>query len=228
MLTLTLTTVMASAHAAMVVATLLAQAEPAPPEPPPPPAPTGPAATPEPPFAPPNAMAVHGRYAYRPDDSSGAAPTGGFSMGATFERRYAVIAGRVGLGAGLDLFYDHFSSEGEVISVKSKLLTQTSFVALQTLSVELRPVRPWIAAGAGVTIAYYSGSNVTNQGGVTDTEAQPLVRAAAGVDVDVARRSALVLRADYTHPLTHPTFGGFAASPLGDLIDVGVGFLYRF
>jgi hypothetical protein len=49
-----------------------------------------------------------------------------------------------------------------------------------------------------------------------------------GLDVTVAPQMAVVVRADFTHPLSRPTFGGFASSPFGDLFDVGAGFLYRF
>jgi len=46
--------------------------------------------------------------------------------------------------------------------------------------------------------------------GTTSTEVQP------------------VARVDYTHPLTRPTFAGMSESPFGDLIDLGVGYQYRF
>jgi hypothetical protein len=218
--------------AALFVASWLAQAEPAPPEP----APAAPpAAAPSPsssPPLPPTSLAVYGRFAYRPGDSVGPAPAAGFSLGATFEHRYAAINDLVGLGVGVDLFYDHFASDQQFITTSQQLLTQTSFVALQTVSLALGRARPWVAGGGGVTWAYFSGTGLTGTGmplpGVSDSELQPLVRGAAGLDVTVAPQMAVAVRADLTHPLTHPTFGGFGYSPFGDLVDAGVGFLYRF
>jgi hypothetical protein len=211
------------------VATLLAQAEQAPPEPAPPPAvPVAAEAAP----LPPSSMAVHGRFAYRPGDSIGPAPAAGFSLGATFERRYALIGDRLGLGVGVDLFFDHFAADQQFITAHQQLLTQTSFVALQTVSVALGRVRPWVAGGFGLSFAYFSGTGLTDMGmplpGVSDNEVLPIVRAAGGLDIGLRDQLALVVRADYTHPLTTPTFGGYAYSPFGDLVDAGVGLLYRF
>jgi hypothetical protein len=207
--------------AGWLLARVLAQAEAAPPEPPPSPA-AAPAPAPppeiEPPRVPTNTVAVHGRFAYRPGDDGTVAPRGGFSLGATFHHRYARLADVVGLGAEIDFFHDHFSSDGQYITVNPRRLTHDSFVALQTLALEPQaPVRPWIAAGGGLTIA---------QAGAT--EIQPVVRGALGLDVTIAPRTALVLRGDYTMPLTQPALAGVAESPFGGFLDVGLGFLYWF
>jgi hypothetical protein len=217
--------------AALFVASWLAQAEPAPPEPaaPSPPAPPTAAAIE---LSPPTSLAVHGRFAYRPGGSVGAAPAAGFSLGATFEHRYASPVSVLGLGVAIDFFYDHFSRDGTFIEAMPELLTQTSFVALQTVSAELGRVRPWLAGGVGLTFAYFSGTGLTDTGtpmpGVSASKLQPLVRGAVGLDVTIAPQMAIVVRGDLTHPLTHPTFGGFGSSPFGDLVDIGVGLLYRF
>jgi len=218
-----------TAPAALFVASWLAQAEPAPPEPPPPaPAPAPALASPPPPTS----LAVHGRFAYRPGDAVGPAPATGFSLGATVERRYALIGDRLGLGVGVDLFFDHFARDQQFITAHQQLQTHTSFVVLQTASFTVGRVRPWLGAGGGVTWAYFEGTAPTDMAipapGFSHNELQPLVRGAAGLDVTVAPQMAIVVRADFTHPLTHPTFGGFAVSPFGDLADVGAGFLYRF
>jgi len=220
---------MVASAPALLVASWLAQADPAPFDPPAPPpagAPAPAASIDEPAHPHPNGMAVHGRFAYRANDGNDGAPASGFSLGASFEHRYAAVS-RFDLGVGVDLFYDRFSADGDYVSLVPHLVTQTSFAVFQTVSTDLGPVRPWIAAGAGLTVAYFSGTDAADMH-VTDSALQPLVRAAVGVDVELAPREAVVVRADYTHPLTGPTVGGFAASPFGDLIDVGVGFLYRF
>jgi hypothetical protein len=201
-------------------------AEAAPSEPPPP-SPASPTALLEPPPPRPSAVGVHARFAYRPEDDGAVAPRGGFSVGGTFERRYATVGARLGLGIGVEFFYDHFGYSGDSVTLMSHLLTQTSFVALQTLSTDVATARLWVGGGAGVTIAYASGGAM-NGVGTTSTEVQPVARGAAGVDLPLAPRSAIVVRVDYTHPLTRPTFAGSSESPFGDLIDVGVGYQYRF
>lgn len=201
-------------------------AETAPSEPAPP-SPASPTALLEPPPPRPSAVGVHARFAYRPEDDGAVAPRGGFSVGGTFERRYATVGARLGLGIGVEFFYDHFGYSGDSVTLMSHLLTQTSFVALQTLSTDIATARLWVGGGAGVTIAYASGA-ATNGVGTTSTEVQPVARGAAGVDLPFGLRSAVVVRADYTHPLTRPTFAGSSESPFGDLIDVGVGYQYRF
>jgi hypothetical protein len=218
---------MSASLPAAALAFWLAQAEPAPPEPVAPPSPAAPAALLEPPPARASAVGVHARFAYRPEDDGAVAPRGGFSLGATFERRYATVGKRLGLGLDVDFFFDRFGSQAESISLTPHLLTQTSFVALQTLSTDVATVRLWVGGGGGLTIAYAS-SALANGMGATTSEVQPVARAAAGADLPVAPRSAVVVRVDYTHPLTRPTFAGFAGSPFGDLVDVGLGFQYRF
>src|SRR5579871_3385706 len=119
-----------AAASAALVASWLAQAEPAPPEPSPPepaanPAPAAPSeVTPRRPL---HAVAVHGRFAYRPNDSGSGVPSEGFSLG-----------GPLGLGVGLDFFFDRFAGDqknvtsGTQVALYAHELMQTSFVALQT------------------------------------------------------------------------------------------------
>jgi hypothetical protein len=206
---------------AALVASWLAQAEPAPPEeaPPTPAGPAAPAPTPAPtpaeepsPRRPVYAVAVHGRFAYRPNDSGSGVPSEGFSLGGTLERRYAEVGGVIGLGIGLDFFFDRFASDqknmtsGTQVALYAHELTQTSFVALQTVALEHRPVRPYVAAGAGIGV----GSST-----------RPVARGVAGVELGLSRATAVTVRADLTHPLSNP--GAY-----GDILDVGVGFLERF
>lgn len=209
------------------VASWLAQAEPAPPENEAPAAPAAPAAALEPPSPRPNTVGVHARFAYRTDDDGAVAPRGGFSLGATFERRYANVGHRLGLGLDVDLFFDRFSGDAALVGYPPRELTQNSFVVLQTLSTIGLPLRAWVGAGGGVTVAYASGG-VSSDMTFSHAELEPVARGAIGVDLPVAPHSAVVVRFDYTHPLTRPTLAGFANSPFGDFVDVGLGFQYRF
>src|SRR5580765_3101658 len=114
--------------AAVGLSCWLAQAEPAPAEPTPTPAAAAPSpAEPAPPAAAPGAaepapdpaparrpssMSVAARYARRLGaESTTLAPTSGFSLGATYQRRYLLLAERVGLGVDADLYYDHFAAD---------------------------------------------------------------------------------------------------------------------
>jgi hypothetical protein len=194
------------AASALVVVSWLAQAELAPAEEPP--APSAPMAPPleASPRRPLHSVAVHGRFAYRPNDSGSNVPRAGFSLGGTFERRYADLGNVFGLGVGLDFFFDRFSSDGTHVSLMPNALTQTSFVALQTVALDRLPVRPWVAAGAGVAV---------------ESSVRPVARGAAGVELGLTRSTAIALRADLTHALS-------GAGSTGDILDVGLGLLERF
>jgi hypothetical protein len=185
--------------AALVVLSWLAQAEPAPPE-----APAPAAAEAQAPRRPLNAVAVHGRLATRATGADGVARAG-FSLGGTFERRYAEVANALALGVGVEFFFDRFSGDAPSSSQATEGSTQNSFVALQTVALERFAFRPWVAVGAGL--------------GVT-SKVRPVVRGALGIEMELPHSCALALRADLTHGLT--------SSELGDLLDVGLGFLQRF
>jgi hypothetical protein len=212
----------AATRAALVVLGWLAQAEPAPltdpqpPDPQPPlgavaPSPTAPAAEEPEARTPSHAIAVHGRFAYRPNDTGSGVPAGGFSLGGTFERQYADLAHVFGFGAGLDLFFDRFSTDGTHVTAMPRQLMQTTFVALQTVALEHLPVRPWVAAGAGIAVgSVASGSSV-----------RPVARGVAGVELGISRATAVVVRADLTHTLSD-------AGAYGDILDVGLGLCERF
>lgn len=215
---------------------LLAQAEPAP---------VPAAAGPLPPPAPANALGVFGRLGYRVgDEGSQLGPTAGFSIGGTFTRRYAHLGSPswpgIDLAVGVDFFHDQFSSnvEGsemvapgmEQLYDARRVLTQTSFAAVQTVALPLSRTRLWAAGGAGVTIAHFSTPERNLRPG-DRSAVQPLVRGAVGLDVTVKSGMGVCLRADYTHTLTRPTLTtetGQTLSLFGDLLDIGIGLFYRF
>lgn len=218
----------AATRAALVVLGWLAQAKPAPltnPLPPDPQPPIG-AAAPSPAAQAPeepeartlrDSIAVHGRFAYRPNDTGSGVPTSGFSLGGTFEHRYAELGETFTFGAGLDFFFDRFASDekmttsGSQVALYAHELMQTSFVALQTVALEHLPVRPWVAAGAGLAVgSVASGPSV-----------RPVARGVAGVELGLSRSTAVVVRADLTHTLSD-------AGAYGDILDVGLGLCERF
>jgi hypothetical protein len=222
------------------LAALLAQAEPAP----------APASAP-PPLLPPsaaalatpdNALSVHARFAYRlGNEGSRLGPAAGFSLGGSFERRYLVAPdGRFELGAAVDFFYDRFSRGVTGSSMVApgqeqpfaaqRTLSQTSFALLQTAGLRAGPVRPFVAVGVGLTLAYFNTPEADLRPG-TANATQPLGRAVAGVDIAVSHAASLTVRADYTHLWTRPTFvttAGQSYDLFGDLFDMGLGMLVRF
>jgi hypothetical protein len=219
----------------------LAQAEPAPVEPAPAPAPAAAPAGDRGPATRRNSMAVAARLAQRLGaDAKALGPVTGFSLGVTYQRRYLLVAERLGLGLDVDFFYDHFAADFQTAQPiepgiasppdAQRTLSQTSFAALQTLSLDAAPAVAWIGAGVGFTVASFSTLEPALQPGSL-TAVQPLSRAAFGVDVTIAPRTAVGLRADFTHPFTNPTLTttrGETYRPFGDLFDVGLGLLYRF
>jgi hypothetical protein len=234
----------ALASSAMLVASLLAQAEPAPAEPPPPlPAgapPNAPADPADDAPEPANTISVLARLAERlGSEGTSPGPAAGFSLGLSFQRRYLRLAPRVGLVAAVDFLHDHFAADVQNATPISpveqppdaqRVVTQTSFVVLQLVTVDAGPVTAWLGAGAGVTFASFTTPEPAFAPGSLHA-LQALARGAAGFDVTIARRMAVGVRADVTHPFTHPTLTttmGQTYSPFGDLFDVGVGFLYRF
>jgi hypothetical protein len=226
-----------STLAAAFVSSWLAQAEPAPVEPVPPAAPLVDPA----PVTRRNSVAFAARLAQRLGaDAKALGPLTGFSVGLTYQRQYLLVAERLGLGLDVDFFYDRFSSDFQTAQPiepgiasppdAQRTLSQTSFAALQTLSFDAAPAVAWLGAGLGVTVASFSTLEPALQPGSLSA-LQPLSRVAFGVDVTVAPRTAVGLRADFTHPFTNPTLTttrNETYRPFGDLFDVGLGLLYRF
>jgi hypothetical protein len=202
--------------AAALLACLLAQAEDnaadparAPPAPPGPPTPTpslqGDAEGP-------NAFGVAGRFAYRlnRDAASPSVPSAGLSLGASFEHRYATLGGALELGAALDMFFDRFSSAGDLVSAQGTTIQETSFVALQTAAVRVGGgPRVWAGLGGGLGV-----------GGLADSTIHALARGAGGLEIPLRGAAALLVMADYTRTL--------ASQSRSDLFDAGAVLLYRF
>ncbi len=223
--------------AAAFLSTWIAQAEPAPVEPVPEPAP---AADPLPATRR-NSMTLAARLAQRlGTDAKALGPVTGFSLGVSYQRRTLLIAEHLGLGVDVDFFYDHFAQDFQTAQPiepgiasppdAQRTLSQTSFSALQTLSFDSEPAVVWLGAGLGVTVASFATLEPALQPGSL-TALQPLSRVAAGVDVTVAPRVAVGLRADFTHPFTSPTLTttrNETYRPFGNLFDVGLGLTYRF
>jgi hypothetical protein len=225
----------------LVLASWFAQAEPAPVSPGPPLVAAAPAAAP----ALDNQLTVTGGYARRLGTEGGAVgPRDGFALRGAYERRIVALPRGFEAGAGLDFGYDKFEtgvtgtttgSAGPTQTFSAdRVLSYTSFAAIGALAWRWRRLRPFAQLGAGLTVAYFSTPEMALHPGDL-TAAQPLVRAAAGLDVAITPEVAVTARLGFTHVFTHPelTTDAQSGAPatysfLGDLLDVGAGVALGF
>jgi hypothetical protein len=219
--------------AALVLASIWAQAEPAPPPPPAPPVEE------PPPPALANALTVVGQVATRVRiDEQALPPRNGFCIGGSFERRMLTLGPSFELGAAVDFLYDHFENTmtgppgpgGTPTVTGSDVISDTSFALLATAAFRAGALRPFAAAGGGLTVGYFSTSVSPLTPGST-TAVQPVARVALGVDAALSRTFALVARVDYTLAFTRPPYTppmGASYSLFGDVVHVGAGVVARF
>jgi hypothetical protein len=224
--------------AAVLLASLWAQAEQAPA---PAPAPPKQSLAKPAPSVPANGVSVHARFAYRVgSEGRNVGPAAGFSLGGTFERRYLATRRGIELGVAGDFFYDRFSTDvtgsapdasGQEMTFPSeRTLSQTSFALLQTVGWRATELRVFVGVGPGLTIGYFSSPELALRPGSTNA-AQPLARGMLGVEFALSALTAVIVRADYTHAFTRPTFTTETAaqySLFGDLFDAGAGLLVHF
>jgi hypothetical protein len=206
------------------------------------PAPTGPGSpTMTPAAAPANTVGVLGGLAARLGPAaSRLGPKVGFSVGGSFQHRYALLPSEIELGVAADFFFDRFStaaigsstdpSGAQTMNISSRTITETSFAALQTFGVRTGPTFVWFGAGGGLAVGFLSSPEVELQPGNASAY-QPFARAVAGADVAINDQVALGFRAGYTFMLTSPAFTTSAGNSIqlfGDLLDIHGGLFYRF
>jgi hypothetical protein len=249
--------------AALLLGSWLAQAEPAPPDPGPPvwgPAqttPTTPASpgaagappvpsgggsgAPEPARRPPrNTVTLLLGLGVRLGSEGGAlGPRPGFSVGGSYERRYAALTPELELGAALEFLFDQFSQaaqgptmppSGDQLSFSRRTFSETTFAALQTAGVRAGRMRAHAGVGGGLAIGAFSSPEVALQPGSSHAY-QPFARGVAGFDVELREGIALGLRAGYTFMLTAPSYTTTTGQVLhlfGDVLDIHAGLFYRF
>jgi hypothetical protein len=159
----------------------------------------------------PNAVGVAARFAYR--FNSDGNPAVGFSLGATFEHRYARLPPVLELGAALNLFFDRFSPADQIVNVEvqPQVTTRNTFALLQTAAARFGRARAWAGLGAGLSVGY----------GGAGTIVQAIARGGGGLELALRGGAAVGAHADYTYGLTR-------SASSGDLFDAGLAFLYRF
>jgi hypothetical protein len=231
--------------AAALLITWWAQAEPAPAAEPPPPAsraapttpPLGAAATgPSAPAPLDNAFGVTVNFAHRQGhEGQSIGPANGISVGGDYQRRYLVTPDGLELSGGLDFFYDRFSTDltGQMMldpGLAQRVVSQTNFALMQTVTWRKGRLRPFVEVGGGATIAFFSSPEVALRPGSYDA-VQPIARGAVGLSVVVYHDVAATLQGMYTHAFTRPVFtasDGTTYSFLGDLLDLGLGATMQF
>jgi hypothetical protein len=231
--------------AVLLLASLAAQAEPAPvqepaapmpaipPEPPPVPEPSPPVLR--------NALGVSIQLGHRlAEGGASLDPYWGFSLSGRYERRLLAAPSGLELGVAADFSFQRFAtsvvgstmiSPGvEMTFDGTRLITETTFAILPTVALQAGPVRPFVSAGVGLGVGFFSSPEVDLRPG-SETAVQPLLRGSVGVDVMISPTAAVTARVDYSHTFTRPTFvtdAGQRYSLFGDLLDLGLGLLLRF
>jgi len=204
--------------------------------------------SPERPLAPgpPQTLTILAGFAYRVGDAgTQVGPAGGFSLGGSFEYRYARLAPAVDFGAALDFLFDQFSrgvigstlddNGVEQTSAGTRTVTSTSFALMQTIGTRAGRLHAWGAAGGGLSIGYFSSPELAlrakGERSGSSTAFLPMARAALGADVEIKDHFALGLRATYSHMLQSSAYATSAGSTVhlfGDVLDIHAGLFYRF
>ncbi len=96
--------------------------------------------------------------------------------------RALIDVGRMRLGVGTDFAYQRIPQSTD------EFLSQMTFAALAVLDGIFGRVRPWIAAGAGLSVAEYRKPATEVMPVAIDSNAVvPLVEAGLGLDIELAR-----------------------------------------
>lgn len=195
--------------AALPLLVLLCQAEAAP-EPP------APVALPieQPPPPPPPAVALGlslGGGLRFPPASRDVPPTLGLAIGTFAGYRYALVRERLELGVSAAFAYQRYSRSvaGALGPAGGGDRTYSSgdFVALQTAAVQLGRLRPWLAAGGGVSLGFFSSTEDLEHPSEQRTTIV-IVQGSGGVDLSLHEDSYAGLRADLGIPLARPPVTG--------------------
>jgi hypothetical protein len=226
---------------ALVLVTLLSQAEPAPPPAvtPPPPPPPPPVIEEEPPPPPVWSLGLTIGGAYRVGQAAkDTTPRLGLAFSTFGGWRYAAL-GRLELGVGASFGYQRYARTvtvkkmvmpGVEMEVEGERLFSTGeFVATQTFTLVLGRWRPWLSAGGGISLNHFTSPEPRYAPGESRTTL-PLVQGAAGFHIEVAPQTDAGLHFDYAHLFESAfvTSGGERLHLYGDRLAVRLEMQYRF
>lgn len=167
-------------------------------------------------------------------------PRWGFGIAVAVERRIARLGTRAEIGILLDLAYHRFAKSvqgsarteaGDEIPFDGvQVVSQSSFGALPTVALRLGRLRPFVAAGGGLSVGFFTSDDRDVRPGTEDAFVS-FVRAAAGAGFEVGRATTVVLRGAYTRLLFPPTFLSGTGADLhvfGDLADATASMRFEF
>jgi hypothetical protein len=188
----------------------LAQAEPAPAAPAPP---TPGQAEPAPeeavrPLPPPFSIGVAVGLSHRLPPAGGDLPPAfGFSISAAAGYRYAMVGERLALEVVAGFAFQRYARSFQALAPSgsyTRELTIGDFVLMQSAALLLGPLRPSLAAGAGISLGHYRSPE---SAAMPDEERETLVvvEGQAGLDYPIKPDMEVGLRADLTVPLARPT-----------------------
>jgi hypothetical protein len=218
--------------AALPLLALLCQAEPAPAPLPPPAAPL-----PEPPPPPPPPVAIGvslGGGLRLPPASHEVPPTLGLAIGTFAGYRYATVRERLELGVAAAFSYQRYArSVGAAVGPAGsgdRTYSSGDFVVQQTAAVQLGRLRPWVAAGAGLSLGFFTSTEDPTAPSEQRTTIV-IIDGAAGLDLALHEDSYVGLRAQLDLPLARPRIeGGLLDGKhvVGTRLSLELVFGYRF
>lgn len=228
---------------ALVLVTLLAQAEPAPPPAvtPPPSPPPPPVVAEEEPAGPPAwglGVTIGGGYRLEPA-AKDVPPALGLAFSTFAGWRYATLGRRLELGLRASFGYHRVSKvvrypKFTTLNLQmevdgDRVMSTGDFVALQTLTGVFGRWRPWLAAGGGLSLGHFTSPEPKYAPGES-RRTMPVVQAGAGFHLEVAPQTDGGLQLDWTHPFTstYASSAGDRFHLFGDRLALRIEMQYRF
>jgi hypothetical protein len=228
---------------ALVLVTLLLQAEPAPAPAvtPPPPPPPPPVVAPEEPQGPPVwalGVTIGGAYRLAPA-AKDVPPALGLAFSTFAGWQYLTLGKRLELGLRASFGYHRFhrtvefakmvSPGMEVQTVGDLQLSMGDFGAAQTLTAVFGRWRPWLSAGGGLSIGHFTSPEPKYAPGEA-RRTMPMVQAGVGFHVEVAPQTDGGLQLDWAHTFTsaYVASSGSRFQLFGDRLALRIEMQYRF
>jgi hypothetical protein len=228
---------------ALVLVTLLLQAEPAPPPAvtPPPPPPPPPLIVPEEPPPPPVwrlGLTVGGSYRLG-EAARDVPPKLGLAFSTFAGWQYAALGPHLELGLAASFSYQRYArtvnfkkmvTPGvEMDAVGDRLFSTGDFAASQTLTAVFGRWRPWVSVGGGISLDHFTSPEARYLPGES-RRTLPLIQAGAGFHLEVAPQTDGGLQLDYVHLFESAfvTEAGERLHIFGDRLAVRLEMQYRF
>lgn len=172
--------------------------------------------------------------------SGDVSPKVGYSFSPFFQYDYARLANRLALGLRTEFTFDRFQKQVAaqagvnggplLLTQATRTLTFFDFALLATATFHLHLLQPWVAAGAGLTLAHFLSPETAFEPGESRTT-RPLVLGACGLDVAIGRGALVGLHVEYRSMLVGPRFlldSGKSIQVFGDRVSVAAALLYQF